>query len=297
MKNRVVVIFDGGTLPDKEELRLYEKKFDELIFVVLWRTFREVTMKAWHPGNILAETRNYLFSVLERPFYLLPLDGQSLSPQQLMIRLTHLVPRFSSCSVVDGEWRMTAQLMGYKGEDLSTFQMARVANYDAVDRAIYVTRAQPFHNGHAEFIDHILANHEEAILAIACAEQALTVHNPASAGERMEMVSAYIHPRFSKRVWVVPFSHTPYMMEKFKAIKWLMPHFSHLYGSNPAHLLMGETEGLSTHLPDMACPVRATMVRDEIISGHSIHGMVPIETEEKIYELAIDQRIQFLNRN
>lgn len=301
MTKRTLILLQPGSTPTPDEIRSYEEQFDELIFVLLWESFERTTERGHHPGNVLVETKLKLQKLCSRPFYLLPLDAHALDPHAILIRLSHLLPTFQHVASVYRCFIKTAKLMGKETSPTTPIGLEEINDHSHISRALYITRAQPFHNGHAEFIEHILAHHDEAILAIACTDQALTLSNPATAGERMEMIGSYIHPRYndrnSNRVWIVPFSHTPYMMEKIKNIQWLMPKFTHIYGSNPAHLLMGQVEGLETVFPQMKCSVRATEVRERLIHGESIHGMVPEEIEQKMYELGIDKRLKFLSCN
>lgn len=295
--NRVLVIVNGGFILSEKNLAGYEKRFDELIVVVLWRGFERVADLGCHPGDVLAVTRQTLLGSCIRPFYLLPFDGQGLSSQQILMRLSHFLPGFTHLVSAQEDLLLTARLMGLSTERTEEQPIGMDGFSDTVSRALFITRAQPFHNGHVEFLQQMLRHHDEAILSIACADQALTRRDPATAGERMEMICAYIHPTCHKRVWVVPFQQTPYMMEKIKGIRWLMPRFTHLYSTNPAHIVMGEAEQLSTCVPDIQAPNRATEIRERLSKDDSIHGMVPDETERKIYELGIDKRISFLYSN
>ncbi len=294
---RAVVLFDGGKCPTSETIARLERAYDELVFVLVWIDTSYVVGKGWHPGNVLAETKEMISRYAQRPFYIFPFDCRQLKADQLIIRISHFSPRFDAIVTDDAELQTVAGVMGYKVENVECDAIETVADRSNVSRALYVTRAQPFHNGHREFLQHILENHDEAILSIACTEQALSLHNPATAGERMEIIGAYVLPNCNKRVWLVPFAHTPYMMEKIKNIAWFMPHFTHIYGSNPAHLLMGEMENLGTCLPEMKSSVRATQVRDTLAKGLPISGMVPEESEKMIYELGIDKRIKYLTEN
>lgn len=294
---RAVVLFDGGNCPTSETVARLERSYDELIFVLVWSDTSSVVDKGWHPGNVLAETKEMISRYSQRPFYIFPFDGRQLLADQRIIRLSHFCPRFDTIVADNEAYRNVARMIGYEVENGEFVEVETVTDRSNVSRALYVTRAQPFHNGHREFLQHILERHDEAILSIACTEQALSLHNPATAGERMEMIGAYVLPNCHKRVWLVPFAHTPYMMEKIKNIAWFMPHFTHIYGSNPAHLLMGEMEHLGTCLPEMESSVRATQVRERLSKGLPISGMMPEESEKILYELGIDKRIKYLTEN
>lgn len=295
--NRIVIIIEGGELPLQKDISIFEREFDELVFVVLWQNFQTVVQRDWHPGNVLAETKQRLLQYCTRPFYLLPFDGQSLYSNQTMIRLSHFVPHFSHVATHIKVLCQTAKMMDYPSHLIDTQTIDSISNHNTIRRALFITRAQPFHNGHVEFIQQILRQNDEAIIAVACTEQALSSHNPATAGERMEMMGAYILPHFHKQIWIVPFSHTSYMMEKMKDILWLMPRISQIYSTNPVHIIMGEMEGLKTTIPTIQTSVRATEIRDRLINNESIKGMVPSETEKVIYDLNLDKRVQFLHNN
>src|SRR3989338_2152950 len=62
-------------------------------------------------------------------------------------------------------------------------------------RALFVGRFQPFHNGHYKVIKKLLLEHDEVIVVFGSAEQAPSMENPFTAGERIEMVRTC----FSKR--------------------------------------------------------------------------------------------------
>ncbi|WP_069806506.1 nicotinamide-nucleotide adenylyltransferase [Vulcanisaeta thermophila] len=55
-------------------------------------------------------------------------------------------------------------------------------------RALFVGRFQPLHRGHEEVIKWLLNQYEEVVVAIGSANESLTIRNPFTVGERIEML-------------------------------------------------------------------------------------------------------------
>ncbi len=54
-------------------------------------------------------------------------------------------------------------------------------------RALFIGRFQPLHWGHVKVIEWLLTQHKEVVVAIGSADKAMTIDNPFSVGERLEM--------------------------------------------------------------------------------------------------------------
>ena len=57
-----------------------------------------------------------------------------------------------------------------------------------VRRGLFVTRAQPFHLGHRAFVRQILAELDEVVVLVSKANVSHSLDNPATAGERLELI-------------------------------------------------------------------------------------------------------------
>ncbi len=118
-----------------------------------------------------------------------------------------------------------------------------------IDRALFVGRFQPFHNGHLAVIKKLLAKHGEVIIIIGSAEDSISSKNPFTAGERMEMVRSCFNECELGRLVIVPLrdinnnslwvSHVRSHVPEFKTIysnNWLVKHLFSKEGYKPAKL-------------------------------------------------------------
>ncbi|MEK6982514.1 MAG: nicotinamide-nucleotide adenylyltransferase [Candidatus Micrarchaeota archaeon] len=58
------------------------------------------------------------------------------------------------------------------------------------NRALFIGRFQPFHNGHLNVIKTLLENHKEVVVVIGSAQEENTAENPFSAAVRLEMIKS-----------------------------------------------------------------------------------------------------------
>lgn len=118
-----------------------------------------------------------------------------------------------------------------------------------MDRALFVGRFQPFHNGHLAAVRKLLAMHDEVIIVIGSAEESISSINPFTAGERMDMVRACFNKQELGRLIMVPLrdinnnslwvSHVSSHVPKFSTVysnNWLVKHLFSKEGYKMARL-------------------------------------------------------------
>jgi nicotinamide-nucleotide adenylyltransferase len=118
-----------------------------------------------------------------------------------------------------------------------------------INRALFVGRFQPFHNGHLAVVRKLLAKHDEVIVIIGSAEESISSKNPFTAGERMEMVRSCFNEHELGRLIIVPLrdinnnslwvSHVSSHVPEFKTIysnNWLVKHLFSKEGYEVAKL-------------------------------------------------------------
>ena len=112
------------------------------------------------------------------------------------------------------------------------------------DRALFIGRFQPFHHGHLEVVNSLLAKHEEVIIAIGSAECCSAEDNPFSAGERVEMIRASLLPEQLKRVIAIPIRDINNNSLWVSHLKSYVPEFSVVYTNNPLVKMLFSKAGI-----------------------------------------------------
>lgn len=101
------------------------------------------------------------------------------------------------------------------------------------DRGLFVGRFQPFHNGHADAVRRLAAQHDELIIGIGSANVSHTIANPFTAGERTEMIRAALREARVGNAVVVPIPDVGRNALWVSHVASLVPRFSVVHTNNP----------------------------------------------------------------
>lgn len=271
---------------------------DELIVVV---NQAENGFTAENPltgGERMARVRSLLRSELDSPFYVLPLKTMFLSKAQQAVRLRYELPRFqrlvtddvglarAAIGMLNCETRVVARVE--ENEDLLT-------STAQCRRGLFIARAQPFHLGHLACIEKIATEVDEVIVLLALSESSYGLNNPATAGERIEMIHPVLERSIPGRYHLAAAPMELHTASNIGELQILLPEFEVIYSNNSTTQAMA----LSMGLP--CCPILSTvqvsgsMVRESLSQGNDVTSLVPPEITSALEELGIRKRLQILS--
>ncbi len=101
-----------------------------------------------------------------------------------------------------------------------------------VDRAFYIGRFQPFHNGHLKVIRAIADEVDELVIGIGSAQLSHTPENPFTSGERILMISRSL-AKLDLYYYVIPIEDIGRNAEWVAHVRSMTPPFSRAYSNNP----------------------------------------------------------------
>ncbi len=153
-------------------------------------------------------------------------------------------------------------------------------------RGFFTGRFQPFHLGHAAFVDAMTDDVDEIVLAIGSAGRSHTVKNPFTAGERLRMIKAAV-AEASVTHYVVPVTDVPRHALWVSHVESLCPAFDVVYTNNPlVDRLFSEAEYdvRGMELINRA-EYQGTEIRERILNGDDWRQLVPEAVVEIIEEI------------
>lgn len=271
---------------------------DELIVVVNEAEDGFTVENSLTGGERMARIRSLLRSELDSPFYVLPLKTMFLSKAQQAIRLQYELPRFqrlvtddaalarAAIGILKCETRVIAQVEESENVLTSTAQCRR---------GLFIARAQPFHLGHLACIQKIATEVDEVIVLLALSESSYSLHNPTTAGERIEMIQPVLEFNIPGRYHLAAAPMESHTASNIGELQILLPEFEVIYSNNSTTRAMA----LSMGLP--CCPILSTvqvsgsMVRETLIRGNDVTSLVPPEIASSLEELGIRERLQILS--
>lgn len=159
------------------------------------------------------------------------------------------------------------------------------------NRALFIGRFQPFHNGHLFAVKHILEYNEEAVIVIAAAQYSYTLDNPFTAGERVEMVKLGLGEMYSK-CYVIPVDNVPSNYEWPRHVLTYIPRVKSVYTNNEFVKLLFKDYGLDVKETPVLPGVSGTSIRRAIAEGLQWRHMVPSKVAEFIELIKGDERIK-----
>lgn len=295
---RALFVWDGQTLRQEQLEALLEasRKGQEIVLAI---TQAEVGLSAALPltgGQRIERLGVFLRDRINTPLYLLPLKTRQLSAAQLAVRLRLDVPTFAHLVTSDPALeraastllRCTTRLMDSgHGPDLLTAGAA-------VRRGLFIARAQPFHLGHAACVQKIAEEMDEVIVLVALSETSHSLPNPATAGERLEMIHPYLQRTLPGRFYLAAAPYEPHTACNVGELQLLLPAFECIYGNSPSMRALAATSGVECRSVVPNVRVSATQVRQAMLDGEGLEGLVPPEVETALSRLPVRGRLQLL---
>ena len=266
---RSLIIFNGRNLPDENELRKIENNCDEIIFVQLYEPIDTT-------NSSIAAAKQYIECTTSKRFYLFPLFADNMPAYRLLLRLEILCPRFNnvyvSKEICKYHLSLPSKFVFHSFQPQQTNE-----SKDDRSRALFITRAQPFHNGHLEIIEKALEKYDEVIVVLASAEASFTEDNPLTAAQRMEITNAVLWARHNGHFWIFPVAYNNYIAENMPELKLLCPDFNVVFSTNPVHAKMARLANIPSEMPKIKSDVRATTIRENVKKALPADSMMPRE--------------------
>lgn len=118
---------------------------------------------------------------------------------------------------------------------------------DALERALFVGRFQPFHRGHLKAIQtvHAARPTERLLIGIGSAQESYTIQNPFTAGERFDMIDRGLIEAGIRDVSIIPLPDVNQHALWVPYVEGLLPAFQRVYTNNPLTRGLFEDAGYS----------------------------------------------------
>jgi nicotinamide-nucleotide adenylyltransferase len=309
MRKRALIIFDWPNLTAGQLhfLEAQSQLYDELILLIHRGSIAPTNDTDSRPscGALMASLNTLLPARLSSPYYLFPVTGGEAGDLHYWLRCRILCPAFEKVFTDTQEWQRSAQTalrlpvewIARNDSELPVTPPPADAPGKPVSRGLFITRAQPFHLGHAAFLEQLAAEQEEVIVILAMANRSHQPGDIATAGERMEMVLPWLAARLPRRSYLIPLPYSDYTMENIYELDHLVPAFSQIYTNNPTIEAMAATAGYGIRRLQRPVAISGTMIRDCILRDLPYSSYVPENVYRYLQHSAIPQRLKKLHEH
>jgi nicotinamide-nucleotide adenylyltransferase len=164
-------------------------------------------------------------------------------------------------------------------------------------RALFPGRFQPFHRGHRQFVEEILGEASEVVVAVGSAGLSHTPENPFTAGERVSMVHRVLD-ELEATTFVVPVTNVePYALW-VGHVETLAPPFDAVYSNNPTVQRVVDERGFEPRGVELIDRDRfsGTEVRHRMVDGDPWRGLVPRSVVDVVEEVDGVERLRQVSR-
>lgn len=165
----------------------------------------------------------------------------------------------------------------------------------AAMRGFFVGRFQPFHRGHAEFVNRIATDVDEVIVGIGSADLSHSVKNPFTAGERVSMIHQALTTH-DTTTYVIPITDVKRDSIWAAHVASLCPPFDVAYTNNPLVRQLFEEAGYETKGMELIDrdQFQGTEIRRRIIAEEDWRHLVPDPVVRAIEEINGINRLRML---
>lgn len=162
-----------------------------------------------------------------------------------------------------------------------------------VNRAFYIGRFQPFHNGHLKVISAIAREVDELVIGIGSAQLSHTPENPFTAGERILMISRSLE-ELDLYYYVIPIPDIYRNAEWVAHVHSMTPPFSVAYTNNPlVSRLFHESRYEVKHSPMYnRQEYSGTEIRRRMLAGEGWEKLVPGAVVDVVEEVHGVERLR-----
>ncbi|BAV08671.1 nicotinamide-nucleotide adenylyltransferase [Filimonas lacunae] len=269
--------------------------YDELVLVMPDAAGLS-TDNTYSCGQWMTHLHHWLQQHISIPFYLLPIPGKGVEPVLSWLRWRILCPAFQQVITDETTWHAqmetvlrTPVTVIEAGNDVLPVTAALPCR-----RGLFITRAQPFHNGHLAYIQQMQQEVDELIVVIAMANRSHQQHDIATGGERLAMVKPVLQQVAPGRYYLVALPYSDFAMENLYELEYLLPAFDTVYTVNPSVIVMAQTAGYATKGLDARITVSSTLIRNCMIQHQPYAGYVPQSVHDYIEQQGIAARLRQL---
>jgi nicotinamide-nucleotide adenylyltransferase len=166
-----------------------------------------------------------------------------------------------------------------------------------MNRAFYIGRFQPYHNGHQSVLEMIARKEDEIVIGVGSAQLSHEPENPFTAGERVLMIHAALQ-NLECPIYVIPIEDIRRNALWVAHVRSMAPPFDHIYSSNPLVMRLFGEEGLAVQSPAMyeRDTHSGTEIRRRMILGEPWEYLVPPAAAQVIREIDGVERIRQITR-
>lgn len=162
-------------------------------------------------------------------------------------------------------------------------------------RALFVGRFQPFHNGHLKALKWILKQHDEIVIAIGSSQRSFDADNLFTAGERVEMIYRVLKAeRIAQCCLIAPIPDIQNNAIWVAHVNSIVPKYSVVFSNNALVKRLFAEEG--TVVESVPFFERrefdGTRIRKAMLEGGRWREFVPEEVESFVLEANALERLK-----
>ena len=162
-----------------------------------------------------------------------------------------------------------------------------------INRAFYIGRFQPFHNGHLKVISEIAKDLDELVIGIGSAQLSHTPENPFTAGERIMMISRSLE-KLDLYTYVIPINDIYRNAVWVAHVESMTPPFSRAYTNNPLVSRLFSEAGYDVRYSPMynRSAFSGTEIRKRMLAGENWQQLVPPAVVNVVEEVQGMERLK-----
>ena len=276
-------------------LKALEGEFEELVVAITRADEAFTPAQPLLGGQRVARATRCLRQRLERPFFVLPIKDAGLTAPQRAIRLAIDTPAFDTFVTDEAPLALAMEaLCGKTTRPLVASGACVLEGFPEPSRGLFIARAQPFHIGHEAFVAQIAAERGEVIVLLAMANASHTLMNPATAGERLEMVRPVLERVAPGRHHLAAAPYVDHDAANVPELRLLLPAFSHIYTNSPSTRALATSAGVPCVSLGAHVEVSGTQIRRRVLAGEDCGDLVPDEVAEVLGRSPFAARLRAL---
>jgi len=168
----------------------------------------------------------------------------------------------------------------------------------SLNRALFLGRFQPYHNGHDSVIRQIASQVSELIIAVGSAQYSHTAKDPFTAGERITMIARALADLDIIK-YVLPVEDIEQNALYVAHIRRLTPRFDVVYSNNSLVIQLFKEAGIAVKKVPLVEreALWGTKIRELMLNGEDWKKSVPDSVAEVISEADGIARMRMLTQN
>ncbi len=161
-------------------------------------------------------------------------------------------------------------------------------------RGLLVGRFQPYHTGHHNALLNALKDVDEMVIVVGSSKESFKKENPFTAGERTEMIGlALQESKIFGKCYITPVADIDEYALWTQRIKSYCPKFDIIFTNNPLVKELFEADNYKVNkLVSNNSQIDSTKVREKILLGDSLKGLVPKSVEEFLKKINAKKRLK-----